>query len=193
MPRPRRDLSKVQEQKLLDLMSRGGTVETNTAALQAAGINISKATVGRRMRELQGKVREMRAERVAALQAVSKLEPTPEPKKPKKKKGKASKAELEVEAIAAAMPATPADIPDHVDSSTLDRWIETANRMGLIAEEDGDLDSLAKMGRLTASLLEHKRKAAPPPKHDPNDDPDMVKLGADVALRLHNLIERVAS
>lgn len=191
MARPRRDLTPAQEAHLLDLMSRGGTVESCTAALHAKGANVSKATVGRRMREMQGKVKERRAERVAALAKVSRAEPEPDPPKkpgPKKRAKPKKTAEPELE-----LPASPAEIPDAADPGTLDRWIETANRMGRIAEDEGDLDSLAKMGRLTAALLEHKRKAAPPPKHDPNDDPDMIKLGAEVAARLHSLIERVAS
>jgi hypothetical protein len=32
------------------------------------------------------------------------------------------------------------------------------------------------------------RKAAPPPKADPNEAPDMVKLGAEVSERLHKMV-----
>lgn len=103
------------------------------------------------------------------------------------------------DAIAAAVKAAPPlpetedDIPDGTDIDTLDRWIQIAERNGRAAENEGNLQALAQMGRLSASLLEAKRKGAPPIVPDPNDSPDMVKLGADVAERLHKMIDQVKS
>jgi hypothetical protein len=47
------------------------------------------------------------------------------------------------------------------------------------------------MGRLTGALLEAKRRSTPTPKVDPNDDPDMIAMGEQVAERLHRLIDQV--
>ncbi len=38
-------------------------------------------------------------------------------------------------------------------------------------------------------FLEAKRKATPPDVPDPNDEPDMISLGAQVAARLHKMAE----
>lgn len=89
------------------------------------------------------------------------------------------------------LPSTPDEIPEGTDLDTLDRWLETATRMGKVAEVNGDLAALARAGRLATSLLEAKRKATPPARADPNDSPDMTKLAAQVRERLHKLVDQV--
>lgn len=101
------------------------------------------------------------------------------------------------DAIAAAVKAAPPlpetedDIPEGTDIDTLDRWIQVAERNGRAAENEGNLQALAQMGRLSASLLEAKRKGAPPVIPDPNDSPDMVALGAEVEARLLKMVDLV--
>ncbi len=47
------------------------------------------------------------------------------------------------------------------------------------------------MGRLELQIQVEMRKATPPAVPDPNDDVDMRKLGAEVAARLHKLVDQV--
>lgn len=99
------------------------------------------------------------------------------------------------DAIAAAvkaappLPESPDEIPDGTDLDTLDRWLMIAERNGRAAEQEGNLQALAQMGRLSASLLDAKRKSAPLPVPDPNEHPDMIKLGAEVEERLHRMVD----
>lgn len=150
-------------------MRAGGTAESITRQLLADGIEVSRATVGRRMQELAGRVKEERAKALAAP--------------PKKKSSKAKTKR--------PLPSSPEDIPEDTDLDTLNDWLETAKRMGRVAEMDGDLEALARAGRLATSLLEAKRKATPPTKSDPNDQPDMLKLAADVSERMHAIIKQI--
>ncbi len=89
------------------------------------------------------------------------------------------------------LPESPDDIPEGTDLDTLDRWLLVAERNGRAAENEGNLQALAQMGRLSASLLEAKRKGAPLPTPDPNEHPDMVRLGAEVAERLLKALDLV--
>lgn len=175
MARKRQELTRAQERKLLDLMASGGTLDENTAALKARGVSISRATVARRMGELKGsgKVKATRAKKRAARGSV----PPP--------------VEAALDEVA-SLPTDAEAIPENVDEKTLDRWLATADRIGRDAELDDDFDTVAKMGRLSASLLEHKRKAKGPPPRDQNEDPDYVELGARVAAKLHEYVDKIA-
>jgi hypothetical protein len=87
---------------------------------------------------------------------------------------------------------SPDDIPEGTDMDTLDRWLQIAERNGRVANHEGNLPAVAQMGRLSTSLLEAKRKLAPIPTPDPNENPDMVKLGAEVEARFLKMIALVA-
>lgn len=164
MARKRTQSDAVVQERIVALMRAGGTAESISTQLAAENVNLSRATIGRRMRELSGRVKKERADALAASK--------PNPKAP--------------------LPASPEEIPEDADLETLNEWLDTAKRMGRVAELDGDLESLARAGRLAASLLDAKRKATPPTKADPNDHPDMVKLGAEVAERMHAIIKQVS-
>lgn len=163
MPRKRTELSPLHEARLVALAGAGRTAEEIAAALAAEGVTgLSRATVARRLLDLRG------AQRV---------------------RGKASRpAPVE----APPLPATPEDIPEGTDLETIERWLETAERMARKAEADGNLAGLGAMGRLAKGLLEAKRRATPPTPPDPNANPDMVALGAEVAKRLHKLVDDAA-
>lgn len=165
MPRKRSELGPGTEARIVALMRAGGTADSIAAQLGAEGVKASRATIGRRMQELKGKVSAARAERFQAAPPVE----------------------------AAPLPPSADDIPEGASLEMLDRWLATAKRMGEIAESEGDLDALATAGRLSVSLLEAKRKATPPTRPDPNDNPDMVKLGGEVAARLHKMIDQVTT
>ncbi len=77
------------------------------------------------------------------------------------------------------------------DAGTLDRWLARAEAAGRKAATMGNLAAVGQMGRLAVTLQEAKRKATPPAAPDPNDDVDMVRLGADVAERLHKMVDLV--
>lgn len=98
-----------------------------------------------------------------------------------------------VEAVDPPLPPSPDAIPDGADPGTIDRWIKRAEELAELASNAGEVDGFVKMGRLSTALLEHKRKATPPAMPDPNDSPDMVKLGAEVGSRLHKLIDQATT
>lgn len=89
------------------------------------------------------------------------------------------------------LPPSADDVPDDADPTTIDRWIEMADKAGRQAEARGDLAGIGAMGRLLARLMSDKAKFAPPEEPDPNDNPDMKALGARVAEKMHELIDKV--
>jgi hypothetical protein len=91
------------------------------------------------------------------------------------------------------LPESPDAIPAGTDQETLIAWIGKAQELGRVAQAKGDLDGFGKMGRLSASLLEAKRKGAPIPKADPNDRPDLIAAKEAARKRLHKLIDEVAA
>ncbi len=153
MARKRKDLGPVLEAHIVALMTRGGTAESIAKAT-----GISRATVGRRMAELKGKVSANRQTQ----------NPAPQP--------------------VVTVPASPDESePDDV----LDALLDTARKSMVAAQVDGNVGHVAQMGRLIVTTMGEQRKAAPIEKPDPNDNPDMKALGAQVAARLHILAEQV--
>lgn len=108
---------------------------------------------------------------------------------------KSLSASMLADAIAAAMkaapplPDSPDDIPEGTDQDTLEQWLQIAKRNGITAESEGNMQALAQMGRLSASLLEAKRKGAPPPVIDPNENPDFVALAKAFRTRMAKMLE----
>ncbi len=102
-------------------------------------------------------------------------------------------AEAITAAVKAAppLPASSEDIPEGTDLDTLQHWIDIAKVEGAAARTEGDRQALAQMGRLAASLIVEKRKATVPEPPDPNDAPDMVRLGAEMPERLVRAIHLV--
>ena len=96
-------------------------------------------------------------------------------------------------APAAVVADVPDDVPDDAPLELVDKWIAKLEAAGEAAEADGDLKTFATLAAKLVTLLEHRRKAAPPPVADPNEHPDMVALAEDVRERLHKMIEQVAS
>ncbi len=95
---------------------------------------------------------------------------------------------------AAELPDLPADaeaIPDGEDPTTYDYWLRVARKQALQAELDKNAPHIARMVGMANDLLEKKRKAMPLPKADPNEHPDMVKLGAETKERVHRAIDLV--
>lgn len=168
MARKRKELGAEGERRLVELARAGGTAEGIAASLRAMGLTVSRSTVGARMAELKGKVK-------GGRRAMP--------------RGGAAKASGEEPPL----PPSPDAIPEGADPGTIDRWIKRAEELAEIASNAGEVDGFVKMGRLSTALLEHKRKATPPPAPDPNESPDMVALAADVARRLHTMIDQATS
>lgn len=75
------------------------------------------------------------------------------------------------------------------DLATIDKWIPKVERVAEDAQAAKDYAAFnAAMSRLVA-LLEHKRKATPIPKVDPNDNPDMVAAAEKFRKRFSNLLD----
>lgn len=164
MPRKRNDLGPVVEGQILEFMKVGRTAAHIFETLSAQGVKgISVATITRRMRELRAGMRSPRS-----------VPPDPE-----------SDTAIDI-------PESPEQIGADTPLEILDNWIATVARLGRKAAAVDDLDGIGKMGRLSAALLEARRKATPPVAADPNDNPDMVALGALVAEKFHKMINQVA-
>lgn len=171
MARKRTEFGKAVDTRIVALMRAGGTAESISSQLASEGVEgASRATIGRRMTELRATVR---AKRAKAMKAAAKPSSESKPSK------------------ASPLPTSPDEIPEGADLETLNEWLETAKRMGKVAELEGDLQAIARAGRLVTSLIEAKRKAAPPTKPDPNENPDYRALAEEVEARLHKLADEV--
>lgn len=82
--------------------------------------------------------------------------------------------------------------PEDAPLELVDKWIAKVEAAAEAAETEGDLKTFATIAAKLVTLLEHRRKAAPPPVADPNEHPDMVALAEDVRERLHKMLEQVA-
>jgi hypothetical protein len=163
MPRKRNELGPNVEGQIAEFMKVGRTAQHIFETLSAQGVRgISVATITRRMREIRAGLRSSRAA----------------PSAPE------SSEDLD-------LPESPESIGADTPLEILDQWIAHVARLGRKAAAADDLDGIGKMGRLSAALLEARRKATPPPVADPNDSPDMVALGALVAEKFHSMISRV--
>lgn len=57
----------------------------------------------------------------------------------------------------------------------INTWIERVDMAYVAAERDGNTAAIVALARVSASLLDTRRKAAPPPPVDPNAFPDLVE------------------
>ena len=164
MPRKRIELGPAAEDMIRVLLSKGGTVESITAALRAGPAPLaSPATVGRRMAEVRQSVNEGRSERRQATAGV----------------------------VESDLPGSAEEIPAGSSLADYDRWIAKAERMADDADAEGDLKAMGYFARLVGFFMAERRKAAPEPVPDPNDHPDMVALGAEVEQRLLKMVDLV--
>ncbi len=90
------------------------------------------------------------------------------------------------EAVAAGE--VPDVIPEGVDLGAVDKWISRVERAAAVAEADGDFTAMSSLMAKFVALLEHKRKATPLPKPDPNENPDFVAAAKRAREMLHKLI-----
>lgn len=171
MARTRTEFSQATEDQIRALMARGGTARSISETLTAAGVKgASRATIGRRMVELRRGRPGFAAALAAAGGAPSEPPPAPD--------------------SAGALPPTEDEVRG-ADPATLASLLERARKAGAIAAAEGNLAGIGAMGRLELQIQVEMRKATPPAVPDPNEDVDMVRLGAEVAARLHKLVDQV--
>src|SRR5579872_6546727 len=152
----------VDSDQIAALMQGGRTAEQIVEVLSGKGQKVSRATVTRWMRDLRGKVNEARAKKTAKA----------------------------VERPAADLVELDAVLDQEcAPLAIVDKWIPLVERMAEAAAREGDTSAFASLTAKLVTLLEHRRKAAPPPKSDPNDNIELRKLGLVVAQRLHRLID----
>lgn len=142
-----------------------GVKRGDTAEQVAAALGgvVSSRTIGRRMRELRGPI----ASRASSA-------PTPDVGRPP------------------PVPTSPDEIPDGASLPELADLLRRAKALLADAEDEKNLPLAGQMIRVCSQLAETIRKATPPEQADPNDSPDMVKLGADVEKRFLKMIDLVA-
>src|SRR5262245_52946112 len=78
----------------------------------------------------------------------------------------------------------PDEIPEDTDLSTVDKWIPRVEKLIAAAEAGRDFGAASSLIAKLHSLLEHKRKASPPPKADPNENPDFIEAARRAKERL---------
>ncbi len=83
----------------------------------------------------------------------------------------------------------PEEIPEGVDLSTVEKWIPELEKAIRAAQVDKDFSAVASLMSRLIAMLEHKRKASPVPKPDPNDNPDMIAAKERARKEFHRLID----
>jgi hypothetical protein len=164
MGRKRVELSSADEAEIATRSARSESVRTIESAL--AG-RVSRATIDRRVRELKAGTPQKRSRRPGGIPAAP---PTPKPDS------------VDAEDI-------PVNPPDGTPLETIDRWLARVELAATQAEKTGNLQAISSLSMRAASLTEARRKAMPLPKPDPNDDPDMIEMGALAEKRLFQLID----
>lgn len=163
MARKKTELGPKVQARIAELTRQGSTVEIVTAEVQRMGCDVSASTITRRMRELRGAIKTQRS---------SAFVPPPEDDVP-------------LDEIVAALPA---EIPDGASTTELNALLARCKRGIEKAETAGNLPLMSNLIRTAAQLTERIAKATPPPPPNPDDNPDMVKLGKQVAERLLKMI-----
>ena len=172
MPRQPTDLGLGADEQILALMAKGGTMDTIAAALVASGSpEVSPRTVARRMAALRPRLAEARVERREAV-------------------GTPPGATAAVsQPLPGSLPRTPEEIPARASLAELESLRGRCRQA--LDDADGDLKLIGQLIRVSAALEDQIRKATPRPVPNPNDSPDMISLGGEVAARLHAMVEMV--
>lgn len=92
-------------------------------------------------------------------------------------------------------PATSDEIPKDAEAAEISRWIEEVEAAAQAEKRAGNIAAFGSLMAKLVSLAEHRRKIAPPPRDNPDDNPDFAaaKERARQALRAlvtHPLIKK---
>jgi hypothetical protein len=164
MGRKRIDLGNDADARIVASMVRG-----ESAAVVARTLGCSLATAKRRMAELRKGVPAARAEKRGASPKLPATTPR------------------------AKLPDPDGVIPEETTLEQIGEWLKLAKEEIAAASltPGSEPETIAKMVRLAATLLALQVKATPPPKPDPNDNPDFVAAAERVRKRWHDLLEKV--
>ena len=164
MGRKRIDLGAGEQARIALLMNAG-----KKSAAIAAELGISEATAKRRMASIRGVVADSKTAR----------------------KREAIKASPVAQELGIGEEDPDLELPADTTLESIDRLLRVAEERAKLAESDEDPENHIKYVRLSAQLLEARRKMLPVPKVDPNDHPDMVEAAARVRKRWHDLADRL--
>lgn len=170
MARKRTDWNEGTWTNFRAMVNQGLSAHEIAEKLTAQGVvGASRATVGRRAREILG-ARQSRGPVAPAATTSAKVSPPSPPS-----------VEPSAESLE-DVPEDPAEL-EGAPADQLPRWLSRVERAAAAAERHGNLAVVAALTARATALLEAQRKAAPPPVNDPNEAPDMVEA-ADRARRL---------
>jgi hypothetical protein len=85
----------------------------------------------------------------------------------------------------------PETLPADMPGDEVDRLRSMAARAQARAEREGNVAGVLSAGKLSLALLEHQRKAAPPPVVSIDDQPDMVAAAVRFRDTVGTLFERI--
>lgn len=95
-----------------------------------------------------------------------------------------------------AAPAAPAepppdDVPEDAGVGDIDRWMRWVEDAARAAKQTGEMGQFASLMTRLVALADQRRKAAPPPKADPNEHPDMLVARERVRAALHKALDKI--
>jgi hypothetical protein len=166
MPRSKTDLGPAISARIIELRSSGGTAASIADELARLGVQgVSRATIGRRLRELDADIKAARAAAGEAASARAAGNPD------------------------APLPETTDEIPDGATLSQINAWIVQVETAATAAEAAADHKQLCSLLRVAGALGELRRRSTPLPKPNLNEYPDMIEAAKRCRERLHKLIE----
>ncbi len=168
MARPPTDLGPNAEGMILSRMAKGDSPEKVHAYLVANGIaDVGVRTIARRMASLRPEVNAARAKTAKAVAAPPATGAGP------------------------PLPATPDEIPADASLALLEHYRRMAKAAVDAASDEGDLKLVAQLINMAGAVEDRIQKRTPRVAEDPNDDVDMVKLGAEVEARFLKMVDMV--
>jgi hypothetical protein len=72
----------------------------------------------------------------------------------------------------------------------LRKQIDVLDRLAGVAEAEGRLSEFSTISRTMQTALALSAKLEPPPRHDPEADPDMQAIAKAARAKLHELLDR---
>jgi hypothetical protein len=173
MSRKKTSWGAAHERTFASLAKQGLTAGEIAARLTADGCpGASKATVGRRLRDVRGVVRARKANagpRSALAEA--------KPDAPAADDG------------AADVPTDPEEL-EAAPLAQLEWWLVEVKAAFEAAKVDRNVAAQASLAARATALLEARRKAAPPEREDPNAYPDLVAAAASCKAKLRARLDR---
>lgn len=181
MARKAKPFSAAAEAAMLARMKAGGTVaEVAKAGSAAGGRPISTTAAHRWVAERRSPIRSTKARAAEAAQRAGKKS-TPRPPV-------APLPPASTPAVLSGIPEDPAAL-DAATPGELDWWLSEVKAAFEAAKNADNVAAQASLAARATALLEAKRKSAPPPVVDPNENPDFVALAKAFRTRMLKMLE----